>query len=364
MANEKYKVSLVRIEKFIDLPFSFREEFNSRAHPYKLPNFQYKGSFEPEGDSANDSIIYIAMPIKNQESIIYEILESLFAHIKIPFRIGIMLDNCTDNSELEVIRFLQNSDTLSRYFRRIDILESSGELFETTCENILFQFCDEELFMSLQADIHFTDNSFINRAKKAFEQNPSLMGISGRAIVPFEKNNKTAQSVLIRGLLKTFNLMVPKTMKFKILGPFSRNLGYFGDTSNYPFTKMKFTKNQFLTVYPGEALIRGPLIWNAKYFAVLGGLDDLGYFLGRDDCDLALRGNMYYETFVGFLPCDCYSDPKSGTTRKPRSSETLKEIKFREDLTQSKPGTLSKYWSGELQVKTNDIPLKPIRIKT
>jgi hypothetical protein len=216
--------------------------------------------------------------------------------------------------------------------------------------------------MSLQADIHMRDVTFIARAVKAFDQNSDLLGISGRAIVGFAPNQRLAQNLAIRILTNLPNLIAPRIWKQRRLGPRPSRVGYFGDTSRYPNSSMKYSARQLETIYPGEAIIRGPLVWRSEFFGRLGGLDDLSYFLGRDDCDLSFRGWTLFKYFVAYMPCYSYSSPLEGTTRKPRAPEVKAELQHRADLSKRFKGRLGSFWAGELEVSSRGKIKKRIRI--
>jgi GT2 family glycosyltransferase len=273
------------------------------------------------------------------------------------------LDNCTDRTEEEVFNFISERARGHKKLQRFDLLSSNGELFEATCENLLFQFCQEKYFMSLQADIHMIDDSFIDRSIKAFDQNSQLLGISGRAIVGYGLNQKMAQNLVTRVLINLPNLIAPKVWRKRRLGPASLREGYFGDSSCKPDSSMHFSAKQLQTIYPGQAIIRGPLIWRSDFFEQLGGFDDLAYFLGRDDCDLCLRGWLQFKYFVAYLPCRSYSNPLEGTMRKPRAPGAVEELQKRTDLANSVKGHLSSFWAGEFVISLKHRPKRQIRLK-
>ena len=356
------------VELFGYLDFQLRVEgywksFNFKAFPYQLPKINYLGSFVPNSRNFSKSEIYVCIPIKNQGKSIFQILEALFESISCNFSVGVVLDNCTDNTEQEVLKFISERARINKKLQRFDLLSSDGELFEATCENLLFQFCQEKYFMSLQADIHMIDDSFIERSIKAFDQNSHLLGISGRAIVGYGLNKKMAQNLVTRVLINLPNLIAPRVWRKRRLGPATSREGYFGDSSRYPDSSMQFSAKQLEKIYPGQAIIRGPLIWRTDFFEQLGGLDDLAYFLGRDDCDLCLRGWLRFEYFVAYLPCRSYSNPLEGTTRKPRAPRAVEELQKRADLANSFKGQLSSLWAGELTISSKHKPKKQIRLK-
>ena len=132
--------------------------------------------------------------------------------------------------------------------------------------------------------------------------------------------------------------------------PATLKKGYFGEVADNPKNVMKFTKKQRKTIYPGEAIIRGPIIWRSDVFRTLGSLNDIAFFLGRDDCDLSLRARINLKKFVAFLPTTAYSIKEFGTTRRERSAETLYEMERRASLAAASPSALQKYWEDDIEV--------------
>ena len=363
MCADSQYVEITNYLDFHDRSQQYWNSFNNKSFPYQLPKIIYLGSFVPATINSSNPEVYICIPIKNQGENIYQILSALFDSVETTFTAGIVLDNCTDNTKQEVLRFLTEKARNHRRLTRFDLLSSNGELFETTCENLLFQFCEEKYFMSLQADIYMTDNTFIERALKAFDQNSNLLGISGRAIVGFDREQKNAHRNAWRVLTNLPNRIAPRIWKHKYLGSAHSRTGYFGDISRYPVSSMRFSARQLRSCYPGQAIIRGPIIWRSEYFEQLGGFDDLGYFLGRDDCDLSLRGWLQFKYFVAYLPCRSYSKPLEGTTRKQRTSDANVELQKRTQLSVRHKGVLNSFWDQELVLNLNLMPKRKIRIK-
>jgi hypothetical protein len=361
--NQSHGIELVQYSDFAMRVSKYREKFNEKSFPYVLPDVYYVGSYLSNKPDSTESTLYVAMPVKNQGKTIFSILETLLESLSSNIVMGILIDNCTDDSKEEVLRFLTTKANQFEVLQRLDLVSSNGELFEATSENILFQFCGERLFMSLQADIYFSDSSFTERATLAFEQNPRLLGISGRAVVPFMPTSKPVPKIDARKISNLLNWVAPKIWRKKYLGLFKFGAEYFGDISSHPLSSMWFSKRQLQTIYPGEAVIRGPLIWRTELYRKLQGLNDVAFFLGRDDCDLCLRGSLQLETFVGYLPCRSFSNPHSGTTRKPRTKEVLEEMNRRDCLASAIPGILNHYWAGSITLSKSPKPEKPIRIK-
>jgi hypothetical protein len=221
----------------------------------------------------------------------------------------------------------------------IHLFVSKGELFEATCENFIFSLENADFFMSLQADIHLTDSTFQNRVCEAFESNSDLFALSGRAIVSFKSPiSRNYLPISILTLHKVINKVTARLSRVIVLLGHRFQSDYFGDLSEFQKTRMLFFEQQLRTVYLGDAPIRGPLVWKAAYFKELGGLDDVGYYLGRDDCDLSLRAFTKRGWRSGYIPTKSYSIPNAGTTRKLRTVDATQALKEREALSLKFPG--------------------------
>jgi hypothetical protein len=350
MSLKEQKIQLIRLNELEHLSHNYRKAFNKKASPYVLPQIDYVGSFISQYQTPEIAPVYVAIPVKNQQEIIFSVLQSLCVSIEREFLIGLLLDNCTDDTEREVHRFLDQAQQNYPNLKRFDLIKSAGELFESTCENVLFEFCTQEFFMSLQADIYLNDSEFLNTAISAFSQNLDLAGISGRARVAYKRDSGMASSLLLRIILRLPHLITLKKYKKVFLGPATLKNGYFGEVADHPKNFMRFTKKQRKTIYPGEAIIRGPIIWRSDVFRKLGSLNDIAFFLGRDDCDLSLRARINLDKFVAFLPTNSYSIKEFGTTRRERSAETLYEMECRASLAASSPGVLQMYWEDGIEV--------------
>jgi hypothetical protein len=329
----------------------YLENFRMRSDGFDLGRVVYSdfisGNNSPELKRAET--FFFSIPIKNQEINIVSIIDSLIENADVPISIGLLFDNCEDSSEKVIRDFFMNYDLEQSQIMGIHIVKSDKDLFESTCENILALFCKEKYFVSLQADCYLNEKTFLRRCMKAFAKSPQLMGISGRAVVPFLPIPRWKEifDSISRKLLK---IIRHPARNLRILGWTKISTGYFGDTSNYPQSKMTFSRKQLNTVYLGQAIIRGPIVWDFAKFLLLNKFDDVSFFLGRDDCDLCIRGAMKgYE--VGFIPSFSYSISGEGTTRKPRSQAAIKALEERAELASKFEGVLGRHWKNASQKK-------------
>ena len=334
------------IAYFQDQIDNYRINFFKRSAGMNLPNVRFVGEFRKFENAPEEEQMqfFISIPIKNQEQIIIDVIRTLLDSSEHPIAIGLLFDNCTDQSFQKCREFFETSFYFYSKLKSVYFIESDGELFESTCENLLLLFCSEKYFVSLQADIYFNDKSFFTRSHLAFCKLPNLLGVSGRAVMPFRKISKFQEffTKLIR-IHHYLKRVVLFSSIWRELGPYVPGLGYFGDTSNMPITKMKYSRKQINSLYLGSAIIRGPLIWRAEFLKQLNGFDDISFFLGRDDCDLCFRGSLQ-GYIVGYIPSFCYSYSASGTTRKPRTKQVDEAMHRRSLLAAANPGKLTKEW--------------------
>lgn len=353
-----------RIRYFQDKIDNYRIDFIKRSAGMNLPNVRFVGEFRKFENAPAEELmqLFISIPIKNQEQIITDVIQTLLDNSGQPITIGLLFDNCTDQSFQKCKTFFETSFCFYSKLKSVYFLESDGELFESTCENILLLFCSDIYFVSLQADIYFNDKSFFSKSHLAFCKMPNLLGVSGRAVLPFRKITKSQEffTKLIR-INYYLKRMVLFSSSWRNLGPYIPGLGYFGDISNIPITKMKYSRKQINSLYLGSAIIRGPIIWKAELLKQLNGFDDISFFLGRDDCDLCFRGSLQ-GYIVGYIPSSCYSYSAAGTTRKPRTKQVDDAIHRRILLAEANPGNLTKEWLRKR--KSSEIILGFIRAMT
>lgn len=338
--------------KFQALIELYRSEFRNRSGGFELPSVNYIGCMSKNGKNNEnlDSQIFVSIPVKNQAQIIISVITTLIENTDHPFTIGLLFDNCDDQSERVSIDFFKANFRNFEKLSQVLFIRSQGDLFEATCENILLLFCESPYFVSMQADIYLADNSFFERSLKGFDKLPNLFALSGRAITLLDhKSNITTKILsLFVGFSRLIEVLKLKK-NLKILGPYFPGLKYFGDVSDPPKTRMKFNSREFQTIFLGESVIRGPVIWRTEVLKHLSGFNDVAHVLGRDECDISLRAiNSGY--VVGYLPTLSYSYKEMGTSRKKRTVEVQKQLSDREKIAEQNPSNLTLYWSGFLKL--------------
>lgn len=322
----------------------YRESFRIRSGGFDIGKIGFFGEFSKSKDQFKEPVFYFAIPIKNQEENIVSILAKLFENCNFLFSIGLFFDNCNDKSLEVTMDFLNHQFWQYENLTKVQIFVSEKDLFEATCENILLKFCDAKYFVSLQADNYLSDATFLSRAIQFFNIHRVILGISSRAVVTL-----TPKPRILKYLHKILVccwrvLRSPSDFRTKIrLGPFFPFQEYFGDKATGGITKMKFGKHEINSLFLGEAIIRGPIVWDAEKLRTLEGFDDVNFPLGRDDCDVSLRAQSR-GWVVGYLPSSCYSIPSMGTTRKPRLSDAHNSLEARSRISEIFEMPMEDYW--------------------
>lgn len=303
----------------------YHEDFSRRSGGFSLPKVQlteiYRLNLSSERSQPR---LLISLPVCNQERIIHGILNKLLSNISIESTLVIIIDYCLDDSEGVIRRVLDNFDE-ETCISEILLLKSQGDLFESTCENLALAVAKGDFFLSMQADIYFTDPKFLNIAIAGFNQESSLLAIGSRAVFPISAPSKFKVSYIsYKALSKGFNWLTSRLLGVVFLFPRLFMDSYFGDVSSPPKNRLYFSKTQSQRIYPGAYLIRGPILWRTNFLRELGGNDDVSFFMGGDERKLSLRGAADHGLFVAYLPSQCFTNLWTGTSHKAhlRSKET------------------------------------------
>ena len=279
------------------------------------------------------SDLVISLPICNQENLILETLTNLYLNCYSESVLVIVLDFCQDSSGDKVREFLACIE-FTKHIHSVIILETSGDYFESNSENLALNLVKGRYFLSLQADIMYTDIDFITRCIKLIESNSQLLAISSRAVLFENPINPKLLTKVAANFFRGINWLLGKFFKLKILPPYFLAHEYFGDISTPPHNKMFFTKNQLNKLYVGDVLIRGPIFWDSHKLRSLGNLNDVHYFLGGDEKEACRIGTEDYSFFVGYMPSSCFSNVWTGSSHNPqkRTDETIQMLEKRKDL--------------------------------
>lgn len=319
-------------------------EFENRSSGFHLPKLQFVER-RTNAHSNHEPVITASMPICNQATLITSILLDFIENVTVPTKLIIIFDACTDQSEPIVRSFLNTIVMLPPEVTEVIFFRTQSDLFESSCDNFALSLSDTPYFLTIQADNFLSDKTFLPRSIAAIESFSDLAAVSARGVVPFDHPRRQPHKVSrIRQFMNIPSRILPRIFNSTFIGPFLQGLSFFGDVSTPPLTKLKFSKQASRTVYIGEAVVRGPILWKTEYLNQVGGFNDVAYFLGWDDYDISYRLFVKSNLRVGYLPSSAHSLIHTGTNNFPRSLETLAEYKRREELALSNQGEISKYW--------------------
>jgi cellulose synthase/poly-beta-1,6-N-acetylglucosamine synthase-like glycosyltransferase len=228
------------------------------------------------------NIIYsITIPVYNQENIIVENLESIINTTKDTFEIIIILDFCFDNTEKNLMLFLNNYENKINNFIQITIYKNEDKpLFETKCDNIGFKNSVGTYCLEIQADMKMTEIGYNLHLTKPFILFKNIIAVSGRCCL---------------GLYNVEN-----------------GIGKMGADIEKSIDSLNICKNKF---YVHETCIRGPLLIDRKKLQELNFLDEEEYFLDFSDQDLLARAYLLKKYICGYVPIDFYAPIQFGSTR-------------------------------------------------
>ena len=221
----------------------------------------------------------------NQENIIIENLVSILNNTTEKYyEIIIIIDSCSDNSELKVNNWIETFNFINyNLITNILLLKSDIPLFETVCDNIGLICSNGIYFLEIQADMKMTDYGYNMKLLKPFLLDNNIIGISGRCCHDFDCKNGVGKLGI--NILKTIEELNIET-----------NVYYIADTCN-----------------------RGPLLLSVEKVKKLGYFDEVNYYLDNSDHDLFARANYYKNWLCGYVPINFVALLENGSTRKTRN---------------------------------------------
>jgi len=243
----------------------------------------------------------IIMPVHNQEHIIVKNIMSVLKCTTVKnYEIIIIMDACSDNTENELIKYIQTIDNSVYNLTDVLLLKTDTPLFETACDNVGFKHAKGIYVLEIQADMEMTEIGYNMRLLTPFLLDDNIIGISGRCCHDFNVAN---------------------------------GIGKLGLRQNAAMRDLGIDINAY---YIAETCNRGPLLLHADKLRKLGYLDEVNYFLDNSDHDLFARAYYLFKWTCGYIPIDYNSPLENGSTRKPRNK--LNQHYYALKLEQTKGG--------------------------
>lgn len=232
----------------------------------------------------------VIIPIYNQEKIITKNVNSILKYTGGTFEIILILDFCYDNTEINLINFLDNYNHFNNNLSSITIFkQAKTPIFECSCDNIGFIMSKGKYCLEIQADMEMIENDYNLHLTKPFKLLNNVLAVSGRC---------------------AHNL-------FDIPG----GIGKLGNLIDKNVKELNIDKNKFYTY---ETCNRGPLLFDREKLKQLNYLDEVNYHQDNSDHDIMIRGYLEYNYICGYVPIDFKSPLTDGTTRKKDESEYKK----------------------------------------
>lgn len=237
----------------------------------------YKKLYNPHSE-----IIYsIIIPIYNQENTVADNLKSVIDNTEGNYEIIIILDYCFDNTEKNLMEFINSYKNVLCNFIQITILKNENlPLFETKCDNIGFKLAEGKFCLEIQADMKMTELGYNIHLSKPFNILENVIAVSGRC---------------------AHNLFNHR-----------QGIGKLGSAIEKTVNELNISKNKF---YVYETCNRGPLLIDRAKLKELNYLNEEVYFLEDSDHDLFARAYIEKKYICGYVPIDFYAPLYLGSIR-------------------------------------------------
>lgn len=265
-----------------------RSHLNDKDECYLLKKYIY--------NDINDIDYSVIIPVYNQEEIITKNINSVLKYTGGIFEIIIILDFCFDNTEKNIIHFLNNYNHFNNNLSSIKIFkQNNSPIFESSCDNIGFVLSKGKYCLEIQADMEMVENNYNLHLTKPFKILDNVLAVSGRC---------------------AHNLFRPGGIG---------KLGLLIENSVYD---LNIDKNKFYTY---ETCNRGPLLFDRQKLKQLNYLDEVNYHQDNSDHDIMIRGYLKYNYICGYVPIDFKSPLEDGSTRKDFNNDKgLINLKYKQ----------------------------------
>ena len=233
--------------------------------------------------NTSEPIYSIVTPVYNQENIIIKNIKSYLENTLDYFEIIIVLDFCFDDTEKNLLKFLDTYNNTLTKLTNITIFKNSEKpLFETKCDNIGFRAARGKYCLEIQADMEMTLYGYNIELTKPFLMFNNVIAVSGRC----------AHSLFLE--------------EEQVVGKI------ISDDLELSIEQLEVEPNIF---YVLDTCIRGPLLLDRAKLEELGFLNEIDYFLDNSDHDLMLRAYLEKEYICGYVPINFKSPISDGSTR-------------------------------------------------
>lgn len=236
------------------------------------------------------------LPIHNQDDIIVRNMKTYFEHTTNSYEIIVILDNCIDNTESEVIGLFESLKQNPPFVSAI-VIRQDTPIYETPCDNIGFRLARGTYALQLQPDMQMVETGYNDSITRPFEKFDDVLGVSGRGCHLFRPWN----------------------------GP-----GKLGGKMEQPLEPEWDAQRD--TFFVGETCMRGPLVLHLERLKIMKYWDEHHFFLGKDERDLFARSWVEHKWVCGYVPMEFKSPRRDGSTRKKKSPQDAHFRKIRQKM--------------------------------
>lgn len=262
----------------------------------------------------------IVVPVFNQEEIIKKNLRSMMKYTDGTIEMIVVLDNCIDNTESEVLNLFR-TETVPNLVRVI-VVRQDTPVYETTADNIGFILSSGKYLLEIQADMEMIEYGYNRSLERAFKYD-DIAVVSGRL-----------------------------THKFGI----PHGVGKLGESVQYPLSP-DLDRNK---LYMWGTSVHSPFLMDHKRAKEIGYFDEQNIFLEGSCHDYCAR--CYYQKGWknGYVPIEYLSPLKDGSCRK-NLPDDVREINKK--VMEVRQARSNGGFLGYLLANLNKIPQPPIEVR-
>lgn len=273
------------------------------SDPPELPGVELTGCLLLDNAAMHRAQLTVSYPVHNREGVVGRSLRSLINTTGGTWELVVVIDACSDNSEREVWRILEDEAVaMSRIncrcirtlanscldnhpapeecqepvgnLLRVVVLRTTTSFFETAADNLVMSATRPATYYALvQSDTIVSELGWNLKLSAALRAHADLLGVSGRCSVDFLGNQSVGNCAAIE-VRPVF-------------------VGAAATVSN---------------VHVHDVAVRSPLLLRAAYMQRLGFFDQTRYVLANDDHDLARRARGAHGWRMGYVPLRVHDD--------------------------------------------------------
>lgn len=262
----------------------------------------------------------IVVPVFNQEEIIKKNLRSMMKYTDGTIEMIVVLDNCIDNTESEVLNLFR-TETVPNLVRVI-VVRQDTPVYETTADNIGFILSSGKYLLEIQADMEMIEYGYNRSLERAFKYD-DIAVVSGRL---------------------THRFGVP------------HGVGKLGESVKDPLSP-DLDRNK---LYMWGTCVHSPFLMDHKKAKEIGYFDEQNIFLEGSCHDYCARCFYQKGWKNGYVPIEYLSPLKDGSCRK-NLPDDVREINKK--VMEVRQARSNGGFLGYLLANLNKIPQPPIEVR-